>query len=102
MLYGVSSDIAFLFIRIVCFACTVPIVFLAIFWRGQRGGHMKVIAMLAIGSMMASGAAFAAAPVSGVAKPTTEIKKEGGAPVQLVKGSKKFIHTPLPFGRKGV
>ncbi|MDH7787623.1 hypothetical protein QBD01_003650 [Ochrobactrum sp. 19YEA23] len=62
---------------------------------------MKAIAILAIGSMMVSGAAFAAAPVSGVAKPTTEIKKEGAAPVQLAVGSKRFLFGGLPNSRKG-
>ncbi|GAA5542632.1 MULTISPECIES: hypothetical protein [Brucella/Ochrobactrum group] len=62
---------------------------------------MKAIAIIAIGSMMVSGTALAAAPVVGAQKPAVATSKENGKPVLLAVGPTRNIGPGKIFGTKG-
>lgn len=61
---------------------------------------MKIITILAIGSIMASGTAFAAVPPSSDIKQT--VKQDQASGPVLVGGPSRFISPSLPRGRKGI
>ncbi|GLU25786.1 MULTISPECIES: hypothetical protein [Brucella/Ochrobactrum group] len=61
---------------------------------------MKIVAILAIGSIMASGAAFAAAPVTSDSKQTVTQDRASG-PV-LAGGPGRMLSPSIPRGGKGI